>query len=162
MFCHLIPHIQCSLSYPCLSDDALIVITRSYYKGCQGILLVYDALNATSEKLDYWLKNVADHADEDVKVGVLCNKIDLVPPGRVGQSGHVISGQQAATAQNFPLYLTSAKSGSGVDDAFRSIVEDILSSERGVQLTNPSNYTTPKSKVGLSNCKPFRRRCVVS
>jgi GTPase SAR1 family protein len=137
------------------------VITRSYYKGCQGILLVYDALNATSEKIDYWLKNVSEHADEDVKVGVLCNKIDLLPLGRAGQSSQVISGQRATTALSFPLFLTSAKTGSGVDDAFRSIVEDILSSDKR-QLEVHSTKHTDRSKVSLANCKPLRRQCIVS
>lgn len=51
------------------------VITHSYYKGCNGILLVYDAENAAPKKLHYWIDNIQRHAGHNVEVLLLCNKI---------------------------------------------------------------------------------------
>ena len=51
------------------------VITHSYYKGCNGILLVYDAENAAPNQLHYWIDNIKRHAGDAVEVILLCNKI---------------------------------------------------------------------------------------
>ena len=51
------------------------IITHSYYRGCNGILLVYDAENSTPTKLNYWIDNIQRHAGNAVEVLLLCNKI---------------------------------------------------------------------------------------
>jgi len=54
-------------------------ITRSYYRGAAGALLVYDVTNRASfEHAEDWLKDVRDHADPNLTCILVANKVDLV------------------------------------------------------------------------------------
>jgi small GTP-binding protein len=53
-------------------------ITTSYYKGAQGIMLVYDVSDQKSmDNVEYWIKNIKSHASDSVQVVLVGNKIDL-------------------------------------------------------------------------------------
>jgi small GTP-binding protein len=53
-------------------------ITTSYYKGANGIMLVYDVSDKKSvENVEYWVKNIKAHASENVHVCLMGNKVDL-------------------------------------------------------------------------------------
>uniref|UniRef100_A0A8C3RHF1 small monomeric GTPase n=1 Tax=Cyanoderma ruficeps TaxID=181631 RepID=A0A8C3RHF1_9PASS len=53
-------------------------ITTSYYRGAMGIMLVYDITNAKSfENISKWLRNIDEHANEDVERMLLGNKCDM-------------------------------------------------------------------------------------
>ena len=50
-------------------------ITTSYYRGAMGIMLVYDITNAKSfDNIAKWLRNIDEHANEDVERMILGNK----------------------------------------------------------------------------------------
>ncbi|KAG8812942.1 hypothetical protein FRC19_002782, partial [Serendipita sp. 401] len=54
-------------------------ITRSYYRGAAGALLVYDVTNRASfEHAEDWLKDVREHADPNLTCILVANKVDLV------------------------------------------------------------------------------------
>jgi Ras-related protein Rab-2A len=54
-------------------------ITRSYYRGAAGALLVYDVTSRASfEHAEDWLKDVRDHADPNLTCILVANKVDLV------------------------------------------------------------------------------------
>nr|CAD7403024.1 unnamed protein product [Timema cristinae] len=53
-------------------------ITTSYYRGAMGIMLVYDITNEKSfENIVKWLRNIDEHANEDVEKMILGNKNDM-------------------------------------------------------------------------------------
>eukprot|EP00227_Mantoniella_beaufortii_P005489 CAMPEP_0197608396 /NCGR_PEP_ID=MMETSP1326-20131121/48992_1 /TAXON_ID=1155430 /ORGANISM="Genus nov. species nov., Strain RCC2288" /LENGTH=127 /DNA_ID=CAMNT_0043176593 /DNA_START=131 /DNA_END=511 /DNA_ORIENTATION=- len=53
-------------------------ITSAYYRGAVGALLVYDISNhSTFENVERWLKELRDHADENIVVMLVGNKSDL-------------------------------------------------------------------------------------
>lgn len=53
-------------------------ITTSYYRGAMGIMLVYDITNEKSfENIVKWLRNIDEHANEDVEKMILGNKCDI-------------------------------------------------------------------------------------
>ena len=53
-------------------------ITTSYYRGAMGIMLVYDITNAKSfDNIAKWLRNIDEHANEDVERMILGNKCDM-------------------------------------------------------------------------------------
>eukprot|EP00124_Ichthyophonus_hoferi_P002977 Ihof_evm1s231 gene=Ihof_evmTU1s231 len=53
-------------------------ITTAYYRGAMGILLVYDVTNRQSfENTRTWLKNIEQHAVEDVNKAIIGNKADM-------------------------------------------------------------------------------------
>ena len=54
-------------------------ITNAYYKGADGIILVFDLFDKQSFlNLDNWLKEVDTHAHSSIQIIVIANKYDLV------------------------------------------------------------------------------------
>jgi len=54
-------------------------LTKSYYRGAAGIVLVYDVTDEESfRNVAYWLKKIKKHGDENVEIVLLGNKIDLI------------------------------------------------------------------------------------
>ena len=52
--------------------------TTSYYREAMGIMLVYDITNAKSfDNIAKWLRNIDEHANEDVERMILGNKCDM-------------------------------------------------------------------------------------
>ena len=50
----------------------------SFYRGAVGALLVYDiAVRLTYENVEKWLKELRDHADDNVTIMLVGNKCDL-------------------------------------------------------------------------------------
>ena len=53
-------------------------ITSAYYRGAVGALLVYDiAKHQTFENVTRWLKELRDHADQNIVIMLVGNKSDL-------------------------------------------------------------------------------------
>ncbi|KAF3835009.1 hypothetical protein F7725_027567 [Dissostichus mawsoni] len=53
-------------------------ITSAYYRGAVGALLVYDiAKHLTYENIERWLKELRDHADNNIVIMQVGNKSDL-------------------------------------------------------------------------------------
>lgn len=53
-------------------------VSCSYYRGAVGALLVYDiAKHLTYENVERWLKELRDHADNNIVIMLVGNKSDL-------------------------------------------------------------------------------------
>jgi small GTP-binding protein len=74
-------------------------ITTSYYRGAMGIMLVYDVANEKSfDNIVKWLRNIDEHANEDVEKMILGNKCDMEDKRQVmKERGEAVS----------PIYLSS-------------------------------------------------------
>lgn len=104
-------------------------ITTSYYKGANGIMLVYDVTDLKSaEEVSYWMKNIKSHAADDVAVVMVGNKVDLLREG-TGDSSILTTGKNSGKKYGVPHYMTSAKDSTGVDDAFLNLVKLIVNSD---------------------------------
>jgi small GTP-binding protein len=54
-------------------------LTKSYYKGAAGIILVYDVCDEVSfHNVEEWLKRIEENVDSSVEILLLGNKIDLI------------------------------------------------------------------------------------
>jgi small GTP-binding protein len=54
-------------------------ITNAYYKGANGIVLVFDLFEKeTFNNLDNWIKEVDKHAQADIPIIVIANKYDII------------------------------------------------------------------------------------
>ena len=124
-------------------------ITRSYFRGASGALLVFDITRRdTFTSVTSWLNDLRQIAEEGVIVVLVGNKSDLAPAslasegtGTIGDEGDGdVSGRNAdnkrqVTVQeaedwcrqnNVMAYVeTSAKSGEGVEKAFLEVAERI-------------------------------------
>jgi len=91
-------------------------ITRSYYKGSAGALLVYDITNRTSfDCIEKWLSEIQEYSGNQMMVIMLIgNKNDLEHRRRVSKE----EGEQLAKKYNILFSETSAKLINNIDDVF--------------------------------------------
>ena len=90
-------------------------ITRSYYRGAAGALLVYDITRReTFEHLASWLEDARQHANPNMTIMLIGNKSDL------SHRRAVTTEEGAAFAREHGLIFleTSAKTAHNVEDAF--------------------------------------------
>jgi len=122
-------------------------ITRSYYRGAAGCLLVYDVTSRKSFlNVRTWLADVREHADPHVTCILVGNKVDLVEepdgggssaaftsgvlPGRHRRQVTVEEAEAWARGEGLLFVEASAKSGENVQDAFVKAACDILTKIR--------------------------------
>ena len=97
-------------------------ITRAYYRGAVGALLVYDITkHATFENVERWLKELRDHAEANIVVMLVGNKSDLKQQRTVTTEEAMAMAEQ----HNLAFIETSALDASGVDIAFQNILTEI-------------------------------------
>lgn len=102
-------------------------ITRSYYRGAAGALLVYDVTRReTFEHLTKWLEEARQNANSNMVVMLIGNKVDL-------EARRVVSteeGHKFAQEHGLIFLETSAKTAHNVEEAFvgtaAAIHENIL------------------------------------
>ncbi|TIA80947.1 hypothetical protein E3P98_02380 [Wallemia ichthyophaga] len=99
-------------------------ITRSYFRGAAGCLLVYSVGNRRSfENLDMWLDDIRRNADENLTVLVVANKTDIDMNQR---EVSVEEGEKWSEQRELQFLEVSAKSGQDVDQAFDKSAKAIL------------------------------------
>ena len=112
-------------------------ITSAYYRGAVGALLVYDVTKVmTFENVKRWLKELRDHADSNIVVMLIGNKIDL----RHLRSVAVEDAASFAESEGLFFIETSALDATNVEKAFQTVLAEIyrviskkpLSSEQSV------------------------------
>ncbi|THH12943.1 hypothetical protein EW146_g7236 [Bondarzewia mesenterica] len=116
-------------------------ITRSYYRGAAGCLLVYDVTSRQSFlNAPTWLADVRQHADPHLTCILVGNKVDLCAddeqPSNAASRRRQVSTEEAqlwAQEENLLFVEASAKSGINVEAAFENACRDILEKiRRGV------------------------------
>ncbi len=59
-------------------------ITKAYYKGAAGAIIIYDITNEESfRSTEKWVKELKEHADSNVIMMLAGNKLDLDPKRKV-------------------------------------------------------------------------------
>lgn len=154
-------------------------ITRSYYRGAAGCLLVYDVTSRPSmffspspfppsspvlgrrtlthprrlpgfEHARTWLADVRAHADPHLTCILVANKTDL---GDERRQVLTEEGEQWAQEEDLLFVEASAKSGANVDAAFEAAARDILSKiRRGV-------FDDDRVRLGFLPLYPSVRSC---
>ncbi|KAF4655405.1 hypothetical protein FOZ61_007593 [Perkinsus olseni] len=100
-------------------------ITPAYYRNAMGVLLIYDMTDPKSFKnVDYWVRNLDEHADKTVQKLLVGNKADMAAKRKVSTE----AGQALADKYGMAFFETSAKSGLNVEQAFRAIAERVCDS----------------------------------
>ncbi|KAL4972012.1 P-loop containing nucleoside triphosphate hydrolase protein [Aspergillus desertorum] len=104
-------------------------ITRSYFRGASGALLVFDITRpATFASCTQWLQDLRQIAEEGIVVVLVGNKSDLVGDDTDSNQRRVTrqEAEEWCRMNNVVRYLeTSAKSGEGVERAFLEVAERI-------------------------------------
>jgi len=98
-------------------------ITRQYYRGAQGVVLVYDTSNrATFENVDNWLTSIeqSGSAESDLVVALVANKTDLSPREVSADEGEALAERRGAK-----FFYTSAKQNNNVSEIFIYLTKEI-------------------------------------
>jgi Ras-related protein Rab-18 len=110
-------------------------LTSSYYRGAQGVILVYDV--SSRESFDNlkttWLKELAVYADlDDLVLMIVGNKVDLEAKGERKVSTE--EGLQLAKELSALFMESSAKTRLGIKSIFEELVRKILNSPRTMKI----------------------------
>ena len=96
-------------------------ITNAYYRGAEGILIVFDVTKKESfENIENWINEVTVYTGKEVVMICLGNKNDL----KKGIDKNLINEFQKKTG--LEIINVSAKTGDGVEDAFKHIIELLI------------------------------------
>ena len=118
-------------------QEAFQAITRTYYKGAIGALLVYDITRKeTFEHIRKWYDEVKLNGSKDICCILIGNKKDLEEQRQVKYE----EGKRLAEENNLLFLETSAKTAENVQEAFTISAERILDqiNKSGVDPTAPS------------------------
>lgn len=97
-------------------------ITRSYYRGAAGALLVYDITRReTFQHLTTWLEDARHHSNANMVIMLIGNKTDLEAKRVVTRE----EGEQFAREHNLVFMETSAKTAANVEEAFVNTAKSI-------------------------------------
>jgi small GTP-binding protein len=122
-------------------------ITSAYYRGAVGALLVYDiAKHLTYENVERWLKELRDHADQNIVIMLVGNKSDL----RHLRAVPTDEARAFAEKNNLSFIETSALDSTNVEAAFQQILTEIyrivsqkqISNDRDGDINPPSQGIT--------------------
>ena len=99
-------------------------IAKQYYKGANGVLLIYDISNRKSfERIDFWLKELKENNRiYKLFLYLVGNKIDM-------EDKRVISyqeGEKYAKKNNINFFEVSAKSGKGITELFNNLINGVM------------------------------------
>ncbi|WVF69883.1 hypothetical protein IAT40_004666 [Kwoniella sp. CBS 6097] len=92
-------------------------ITRSYFRGAAGALLVYDVTRRESfDHVTSWLEDLRNHADENVSIILVANKIDLCSSAPT-ELPSISYGQPIPSSSSRNPISTSSSSSSSSDSS---------------------------------------------
>ena len=108
-------------------------VTKAYYKGAKGALLVYDITRkSTFENIDNWLIDLRTNADKDILILLIGNKSDLSDKREISEE----EARTKAEQYNIAFLETSAKSGDNVDKAFTQLIEQVYNANMSMLQSN--------------------------
>ena len=106
-------------------QDRFRSITKNYYKGAHGIILLYDVTNRkTFENVRDWVEQIREEVSDRVSIILVGNKIDDVE----GRKVKTEEGQKMADECGLSFFECSAKSGENIDHTFNELVKKTVDS----------------------------------
>ena len=119
-------------------------IQASYYKGGNGILVVYDITNRESfSNLNSWLIEIEKNGNKDVFKLLIGNKNDLESERKITYD----EGKDFASINWMEFFETSAKTAYKVQEAFETLTRNIIRKDKNLN-KKPKNI---KLEIGNSN-----------
>ena len=123
-------------------------VTKTYYKGSHGIILMYDVTGRNSfNNIRNWMKQIEANADKSVRKVLVGHKCD--EPNRVVTEEE---GKKLAEEFNMGFFESSAKVNKNVSEVFYYLVKEIFiekgifEDEKGIKLSDRKNKKDQCSK----------------
>ena len=120
-------------------------IVKHYYKGANGVLLIYDITKRdTFEKLEFWLEDLKENSDNlnNLFIYLIGNKNDL-------EERRELDFEEAnnfAKEKNIPYIEVSAKTGNNIKKLFDEMIKGTLSKI----ITNEKKENNLSNSINLS------------
>ncbi len=136
-------------------------IISSYYRGAQGIMLVYDITDLESfQNLNSWLIEIEKNASKNVYKILVGNKCDMENDRRVT----VNQGKEYADQNGMKFFETSAKDSKNVAEIFLDLTKENLKRNNAKSLnSNENSKQKPKptviKKSDNNNNIPTKKPC---
>ena len=125
-------------------QDRFRSITKNYYKGAHGIIVMYDITNTKSfENVKNWIEQIREEVTNKVIIFLVGNKTDDIENRKVKSE----EGQKMAVDCGLSFFECSAKSGENVDHIFHELVKKVV-----------ETYTKIDGKGDKLNSKKNRKR----
>ena len=107
-------------------------ITKQYFKGADGILLVFDLTKRdTFDKINQWIEQLNNYTSTyEISIVLIGNKKDL-PDREISFE----EGKKRAKELNVEYFETSAKTGENINEAFMNLSQLILK-KKGIIVDN--------------------------
>jgi len=123
-------------------------IISSYYRGAQGIMLVYDITDMESfQNLNTWLIEIEKNASKNVYKILVGNKCDMENERKVT----VEQGKEFAEQYGMQFFETSAKNSTNVSDAFIAMTKEVMKNSGKKTINpNPNPVILPKPGEGVN------------
>lgn len=132
-------------------QDRFYSITKNYYKGAQGILLVFDITDFGSfSHTKKWLEQIREETSENTVIYLIGNKSDLSANRSVDTNLAI----KIAEENGLKYRETSAKSGYNIDQTFTDLITEIdgIYSQNNYEMIS-GNKIRKKIKVNMDCCK---------
>ena len=98
-------------------------ITRSYFRGAIGALVVFDVTNRQSfVNVGNWLREIQAGASKSIAIVLVGNKTDLIEERKVAPE----EAEALAREHEIPYVEASAKTGANVELAFEKVARKVL------------------------------------
>ena len=126
-------------SWDTAGQDRFRAITKNYYKGANGIILIYDVTNVQSyENVKNWISQIREEANPNVVIYLAGNKVDVSEQEKLVKTE---DGKKIADEFKLKFYETSAKNGVNINKIFEDLVEviDEIYSKLEVPKTDQKN-----------------------
>jgi Ras-related protein Rab-2A len=145
-------------------QEAFRSITKTFYRGAIGCLIVYDVTNRKSfESLSFWIGDLKQYCDQNTVIILVGNKVDLESEREISTD----EGKALAESNNLLFFETSAATGFNIracfDEAIDKISEKITNGKlnmiksnnniQGANITlNKPNNSNGSTTNGNSGC----------
>ena len=105
-------------------------LTQSYFRNAEGVMLAFDVTKSESyDNLKDWIVSIKKNLEGKnifLPLIIVGNKIDMEESREVEKE----SAEQFATENNYKYFETSAKTGEGVDEAVRDLINQVLNNNQ--------------------------------
>lgn len=128
-------------------QDIFRSVTRSYYRGSHGALLVFDLTKKDSfSNLGSWLHDIRESAGKNVVVLLLGNKLDLCEDDITMRAVTSEEAMEYAASNDMEYIEGSAKEKIRIEEAFDTCIEQILAKVKEGVFPNQSAGVRPDEK----------------
>ena len=115
-----------------------------YYKGKNGIVVVYDITNRQSfDDINFWLNEIKEKANKNTVLLLVGNKCDLEDERKVSFQ----EGKDFADNNGIKFIETSAKTNQNVDEAFEILIDEVIKNNKDILKKIDKNIVLERQNV---------------